>query len=302
VSRSPDLSVCIPSLCRADLLRPCLRSVYDQTTGVAFEVVVVDNSERPRATDWLRAEFPRVRVISNERNAGFSRSCNQSMRASLGRFVLLLNDDTLVLDRALEKMVRFLHAHPGVGAVGPRMYLDESKRALQFSRGRAFPTPWRVFTSDLVCYSGMRKLFPRLVRPLLVMDTDLGTSGPAEHLNGACLMIRRATLEAVGDLDEDYSPAFIEETDWCFRARRSGWTMYHLAEAEIVHFGGGTIPQDDPRRAELFEEHLRLFLRKHFGRTVVQRRIVFAHMSAPLRAMHREVQRLRTSPARSGAT
>ena len=301
MSVAPDLSVCIPSLCREELLGPCLRSVHDQTTGVTFEVIVVDNSETSRATDWLRREFPRVRVISNERNAGFSRSCNQSMRASLGRFVLLLNDDTLVLDRALEKMVQFLAAHPDVGALGPRMYLDESKSALQFSRGRAFPTPWRIFTSDVVGYTGIRKLFPRLVRPLLVMDTDLGTSGPAEHLNGACLLIRRETLETVGDLDEDYSPAFIEETDWCYRARRSGWKMYYLAEAEIIHFGGGTIPQDDPRRAAMFEDHLRLFLRKHFGRGVVRRRIFFGHLSAPLRAMHREVQRLRTS-ARSAAT
>ena len=117
----PDVSVCVVNWNCRDLLARCLRSLFAQEQGAAFEVVVVDNASTDGAADLVEAEFPRVRLLRNSDNLGFSRANNQAARLASGRYLFFLNNDTELAAGTLGEFVRFADRNPGVGMVGPRL-------------------------------------------------------------------------------------------------------------------------------------------------------------------------------------
>src|SRR5262245_55580058 len=145
-----DVSVIIVSWNTRDLLRGCLRSVFEQTKEASFEVFVVDNNSCDGSADIVRAEFPKVKLIENTQNRGFAAANNQAIQLRLGRYMLLLNPDTLILDDAISRCVRYADAHSDVGVVGCQVLEDEERIV-------TFPTPWNEF----LALSGLSRAFPR---------------------------------------------------------------------------------------------------------------------------------------------
>jgi GT2 family glycosyltransferase len=247
-----DLSICIPTLQAKDVLRECLRSIYAHT-HCAFEIIVVDNASRDGTVEMLRDELPAVRVIVNATNVGFARAINQALRASQGRYALLLNNDTLVLPDALDRLVAFADAHPEIGICGPKILNRDG--TLQKQCRRSFATPW-----DLFCYfSGLSTLFPRspLFARYLMTYRDENETHPADAVSGACMLIRRAVIEQIGLLDEQFF-AYQEDTDYCFRAKRAGWQVYYYPQAQIIHYGGYGGSRAQPYRS-IWEWHRSYF-------------------------------------------
>jgi GT2 family glycosyltransferase len=248
-----DLSICIPTLQAKDLLRECLRSIYAQTR-CAFEIIVVDNASRDGTVEMLRAEFPAVRVIVNATNVGFAKAMNQALRVSQGRYALLLNNDTVVLSNALDRLVAFADAHAEIGICGPKILNRDG--TLQKQCRRSYATPW-----DLFCYfSGLSTLFPRspLFARYLMTYRDEDETHPADAISGACMLIRRAVLEQIGWLDERFF-AYQEDTDYCLRAQRAGWRVYYYPEAQIIHYASQGGSRVDPFRS-IWEWHRSYFL------------------------------------------
>jgi len=248
-----DLSICIPTLQAKDLLRECLRSIYAQT-HCAFEIIVVDNASRDGTAEMLRAEFPAVRVIVNATNVGFAKAINQALRVSQGRYALLLNNDTVILSNALDRLVAFADAHAEVGICGPKILNRDG--TLQKQCRRSYATPW-----DLFCYfSGLSTLFPRspLFARYLMTYRDENETHPADAISGACMLIRRAVLEQIGWLDERFF-AYQEDTDYCLRAQRAGWRVYYYPEAQIIHYASQGGSRVDPFRS-IWEWHRSYFL------------------------------------------
>jgi len=248
-----DLSICIPTLQAKDLLRECLRSIYAQTR-CAFEIIVVDNASRDGTVEMLRAEFPAVRVIVNATNVGFAKAMNQALRVSQGRYALLLNNDTVVLPSALDRLVAFADAHAEVGICGPKILNRDG--TLQKQCRRSYATPW-----DLFCYfSGLSTLFPHspLFARYLMTYRDENETHPADAISGACMLIRRAVLEQIGWLDERFF-AYQEDTDYCLRAQRAGWRVYYYPEAQIIHYASQGGSRVDPFRS-IWEWHRSYFL------------------------------------------
>jgi GT2 family glycosyltransferase len=248
-----DLSICIPTLQAKDLLRECLRSIYAQTR-CAFEIIVVDNASRDGTVEMLRAEFPAVRVIVNATNVGFAKAMNQALRVSQGRYALLLNNDTVVLSNALDRLVAFADAHAEIGICGPKILNRDG--TLQKQCRRSYATPW-----DLFCYfSGLSTLFPHspLFARYLMTYRDEDETHPADAISGACMLIRRAVLEQIGWLDERFF-AYQEDTDYCLRAQRAGWRVYYYPEAQIIHYASQGGSRVDPFRS-IWEWHRSYFL------------------------------------------
>ncbi len=251
----PDVSIIVISFNTRDLLRACLNAVFERQ-AVSTEVFVVDNCSKDGSAEMVETEFPRAILIRNPHNRGFAAANNVAIRRASGEHVLLLNPDTVLPPPTLLEMVRFMNDHQDVGICGPRiLYPDGSFQ----SCGYAFPT--------LLSEIRQSKNVNRAIKAV-IGDEPSPPSGSepreAEWVDGACLMMRRAVIDAIGPLDEQYF-LYGEELDWCYRTRKAGWKIYALPAVEMVHYQGKSSEQTkDTSLAHLIETRLR-FYRKNYG-------------------------------------
>ncbi|MCB0153707.1 MAG: glycosyltransferase family 2 protein [Anaerolineae bacterium] len=243
-----DLSIIIVNWNTCRLLTQCLTSIYDKVHHYTFEVIVVDNASTDQSVVTIRQQFPQVRLVENNENMGFAGANNQGLAIAQGRYVLLLNSDTIVLPAAFDDMVRFADQHPEAGMIGCKLLNEDG--SLQESWA-AFPTFWSELTG-------------RLQRHRQLIDETQGVF-EVDWVGGACLLARASALATVGFLDDSYF-MYSEETDWCFRVRQQGWKIYYLAEAKIIHLGGGSANRASlPQLVRLYESKIRFF-DKHYGK------------------------------------
>lgn len=279
-----DLSVVIVSYNVRDFLEPSLRSVYRAAQGLAVEVFVVDNGSADGSAGMVRSHFPGVHLLVNGHNAGFSRANNQAIVQARGRFVLLLNPDTLVQEDTFRTLIRFLERHPEAGAAGCTILNPDGTFAPE-SR-RAFPSPATAFYR----LAGLSRLFPGSRRfgryNLSYLPED--EVAEVDALSGSCMLVRRSAMyysraeaEAprvqgidvdacplpagggAGLLDEDFF-MYGEDLDWCYRIQQAGWRIFYTPETRIVHFKGESTPKGDLRYVRLFYGAMLRFARKHF--------------------------------------
>ncbi len=259
------MSIVIVSWNVKDLLRRCLVSILEalelgQARSLVSEVIVVDNASSDGSPEMVQAEFPQIRLIANEQNEGFTKGNNQGIAASDGRFILLLNPDTEVVEDALGRMVTYMEEHPEVGALGPQLLYPDGR--VQFSR-RRFPELRTAFVESTFLQpwfadSGTLKRYH-------VLDRSDDQTQEVDWLVGACLMVRRTAVEEVGLLDERFF-MYSEEMDWCYRARQQGWKVVYLPEARVIHHEGKSSEQVLPVRHVQFQRSKVLFFKKHHGR------------------------------------
>jgi N-acetylglucosaminyl-diphospho-decaprenol L-rhamnosyltransferase len=251
VEAVPDLSIVLVCLNNRSYLEPCLRSLYESGLRSRFEVVVVDNGSTDGSQAMLRHMFPEAEIIQNNGNVGLSRASNQGITATKGRYVLLLNDDTLVNGPSLDAMVKFLDSHPQAGAVGGQLLNPDGS------------------------YQAGGNKFPSLLEELLIA-TRLGALlwlGYPDHacvnrvksvdwLGSACLLLRREALADVGLLDEEYF-IYGDEADLQRRLKRAGWGVYYLPQVTTIHFGGRSMNRW--RRRRMVYRGKMLFFKKNYG-------------------------------------
>jgi hypothetical protein len=250
--KEPDLSVCVVTYCAKDLLRDCLLSLCENT-ALDYEVIVVDNGSKDGVDQMLHQEFPGVKFLANKTNLGYTFPMNQALRQAKGRCLLQLNPDTLILPQALEKLVGFLDTHPQVGICGPKVLNRD--RSLQKPCRRGESTPWAVLTYFL----GLSALFPKskLFGQYLMNYMGEDQTHLVAGVSGSCMLIRRAVIDQIGYLDERFF-AYQEDADFCLRARQSGWQVYYVPAAQIVHFGGYGGSRVQPYRS-IYEWHKSYF-------------------------------------------
>ena len=228
-----DVSVVIVSWNTRDILRGCIRSIFEQTREASFEVFVIDNNSHDGSVEMVRAEFPRVTLIANTQNRGFAAACNQGMRALSARYTLLLNPDTIVLDDAISRCVRYADLHADVGVVGCQVLENENRIS---PTGFSFPSPLNVF----LALSGLSRAFPRsrlFGRPELGW-WERNSEQDVDVVTGMFMLVRREAIAQVGLMDESYF-VYSEEADWCYRFSQAGWRRVFTPCARIIHLDGG---------------------------------------------------------------
>jgi GT2 family glycosyltransferase len=251
-----DLSIVIVSWNTSEILTACLRSIYENAPTSSFEIWVVDNASKDDTVEKIKSNFPDIRLIENATNMGFAGGNNQALSLCQGKYLLLLNPDTLVYPNSLQNLIDFMDANPEAGACGSR-YLNPDG-TLQPS---SFPIPtlprefWRLFHIDKIKKYGVYD-----------MNTwSIDQPRQVDVLQGACLIIRNTVLEKIGLLDTDYY-IYTEEVDLCYRIRQAGWKLYWLPTSVIVHFGGQSTSQvADAMFLRLYESKI-IFIRKHYGK------------------------------------
>ncbi|MBD3232007.1 glycosyltransferase [Candidatus Dependentiae bacterium] len=227
-----DLSIIIINYNVEILLNKCVESIYKNTSGIDFEVIVIDNNS-PNDHTFL-AENQRITFIQNNENKGFSFAVNQGIALSKGKYLMVLNPDSLILNDALKKMVNFLNDHSRIGIIGPKVY-EKDKKTIQLSC-RSFPD-YSIFLFNR--YSVLSKLFPnnKWTRRYLLHDWAHDHIREVDWVSGCCMMIRKKMIEKIGAFDVQFF-MYNEDVDICIRAKQNGWGVYYYPDAEILHYIG----------------------------------------------------------------
>lgn len=256
---STTLSIAIPSWNTRDLLDQCLSSLYDTMSGADFEVIVIDNGSHDGSPDMVETKYPQAQVIRNPHNLGFAAACNLGFKYSTGRYFLLLNSDTIVLDGAIRRMLAFMETHPDAGLSGCRLLNGDG--SLQRSCSK-FPN----LLTELYDALYLSKIFPRsrVFGSYAMTYWDFKETREVDFAGGSCLIARREAIEEVGLLDEGYF-MYTEEADWCYRMWERNWKVYFYPGAEIIHLGGQSARRyGSDILLQLYVSRNR-FLRKHSG-------------------------------------
>ena len=221
-----DLTVIVPSYNTRDLLQNCLDSVYQHTEGISFEIICVDGNSPDGSADMVAELFPDVILIRNSANESYAKSANQGIRRARGRYVCLLDSDTLMIENALEPLVRFMDEHPAVAACGPKLLNPDGSTQHHI---RSFASLTVFFLQTL----NWHKLFPKskLMNRYYNTDLDYSKAQPVESIGTSAYMIRRSTWETIGLLDE-----------------RFRWAMPDLAYNYTLHRQGHTRCSTPPVR------------------------------------------------------
>jgi len=249
-----ELSICVVSWNTRELLASCLASIELHLGDVEHEVIVADNASHDGSPSMLRERFPDVCLISNGENLGFARATNQAVDQSTGRYFLLLNSDTRLIDDSVKRMLTFMDQCPEAGMAGacllnPDLSVQDYPTRLPSLWGHLEQTLGLGHRPVRLCgTSRQRGVDPRAV----------------ERVKGACLMVRRETVREIGLLDESLF-LYSEEDDWCLRAGEAGWRVYYLPAARVVHHGRASVNQVAERMfLQLYKSKV-AFYRKHHG-------------------------------------
>lgn len=263
-----DLSIVIVSTNIEELLRKCLQSLVPALKGIKAEVIVVDNASKDKTPQMVETEFPWVKLIKKHRNRGFGANNNIGMKVARGRYVLLLNSDTELLDKViLKEMVAWMDKHPKVGLSSCAL-LNEDRKTLQ-GNGGYFPTLfkvffWMFFLDDIPGLDRLIKPFHPLHEwsPIYKGGGYFKKTQKQDWLTAAYLVIRKSALDEAGLFDEDFF-LYVEEVDLSYRFVKAGWEVWYLPKWKILHYGQVTIGSENSMIFEL--KNMVLFYKKHFS-------------------------------------
>ena len=248
---TPDLSIVLVNWNACEMTSAALESIRLHTRDISYEIFVTDNgSTRDQSATELPRRFPAIQFIPNNGNMGFSIANNQGIARAHGRYVLLLNNDTVQTENALGAAVGYMDAHPEVGALGILHRNADAERSEQAS-AFGFPRPWREVGSLLGIRWSTDDGAPR--RADIEQDVD--------WVCGSFLFMRRACLDQIGQLDERFF-IYDEDIDWCRRAGTAGWKIRFWPGASMVHVGASARPFMKDKTFVHFRSHLS-YIRKH---------------------------------------
>ena len=250
-----DLSIIIVNYNTRDITADCIKSVIKNTKGISFEIIMIDNASSDGSAEGIRPltkEYP-LKIIANDQNIGFGGGNNQGLKIARGRYLLLLNTDTIVSGNTLKEMVDWMDSHPEVGISS--CALKNRDGSVQ-GTGGYFPTLPRVFAwmSFLEDIPGL----DRLIRPFHPMHGQspfykgegfFKEASERDWVTGAFFLFRREVFKDVGYFDKDYF-MYTEEVDFCFRTKNKGWKVWYLPRWSIVHFGGASSTGEFPILSE----------------------------------------------------
>ncbi len=255
-----DLSVVIVNYNVRQFLENALSSVKRAMNGLQGEIFVVDNGSNDGSVEMVRMKFPEVCLVESKINLGFAKANNLALKRASGRFLMLLNPDTVVQEDTFKVMLEFFDDNPDVGLAGCKVLNPDG--SFQRACRRSFPTPWVAFTKIM----GLSTLFPKSKLfgkyNLTYLSTD--ETYEVEAISGSFMMMRREAYLRVGGLDESFF-MYGEDIDWCYRVAQAGFKVYYVHSTKIIHYKGESTKRSDIDEIKLFYNAMQLFVEKHFS-------------------------------------
>ena len=252
-----ELSVIIVSYNVREFLRQCLQSVSIASQGIDCEIFVIDNNSSDGSAEMVIMEFPSVNLILNNVNSGFSAANNQGIKQANGRYILLLNPDTIVKSDTFTRCISFMKLHPDAGALGVRMVNGEGKFLPESKRG--LPTPMTAFFK----ISGFSFLFSwsKVINRYYLSHINSYQTAETEVISGAFMFLNPAALIKAGLPDEEFF-MYGEDIDLSYRILQAGYKNYYYPEVEIIHFKGKSTCRNNFTDIIYFYKAMRIYSRK----------------------------------------
>ncbi len=244
-----DLSIVIVNYNTPDYTAKCVDSVLQNPPSASYEIVLVDNASSDASADRLAQRYPTIKIIYSPKNTGIAGGNNLGIRASEGRRILLLNNDTIVLPGVLDSAMRFLDQHPEAGGVGGRLV-----------------NPDGTFQSSYVDFATLSQLFLITTKLGTLISSHYPSHGPSDKtqevdwISTAFMLFRRDALDGVGLVDEEYF-IYSDEPDLQYRLKRAGWKIFYSPDLQTIHYGGKSLTPWKRRRM-VYRGYL-LFFSKH---------------------------------------
>ena len=268
-----DLSIIIVNYNTKNLLRNLLTSFKNSNLGnYKAEVIVIDNASFDGSVEMVKNNFSQVKLVINKKNLGYAKANNKGIRKARGRYILLLNSDTLLNKTTIFKMIKFMDENKKYIAATCRIELADGEIDLSCHRG--FPTPWAAF----IYFSGLEKFFPesKVFGCYHQGWKDMGEIHDIDVISGAFFMIRKSVFKKIGLLDERFF-IYAEDIDLCYRIKQSGQKIAFNPHTKITHFKTSSgrksgksnkITRKDKeirkRTSKYFFETMKLFYDKHY--------------------------------------
>jgi len=285
-----QLSVIIVNYNVRHFLEQCLISVDKACTTIDAEIFVVDNNSVDGSTAMVREKFPHVRLIANTVNTGFAVANNQAIREAKGKYVLLLNPDTVVEEDTFTKCIAFMDSHPDSGGLGVYM-IDGSGKFLPESK-RGLPTPFTAFCK----ITGLSALFPRskTFGRYHLGYLDKNETHEVDVLSGAFMWLRKSVLDAEGLLDEAFF-MYGEDIDLSYRIIKGGYKNYYFPDTRIIHYKGESTRKSSVNYVIVFYKAMIIFAKKHFSQQHASLFSMLIHIAVYARAgiaiLHRIIKK-----------
>ncbi len=257
---NPDISVVIVNYNVKELVDNCILSIYNANDRkYKIEIFLVDNNSIDGSVAHIAGKYPGVNIISNDTNIGFSKANNLALRRVKGKYILILNPDTVLEEGTFEKLILFCENDNFAGAVTSKLILENGK--LDSACRRSFPVPSVAIPRML----GLSKLFPssRLFGKYNLTYLDENKTYEVDAICGAFMFIPKKVLDKTGLFDEDYF-MYGEDLDLCFRIKKTGYKIFYYPEVTTIHFKGESTRKTNLSYVNNFYGAMKIFVRKNF--------------------------------------
>lgn len=264
MAQKPEVSILIVNQNNRDLTCSLLETIYKKSTGFTYEIIVVDNASNDGSVELLSLKYPSVINIKNETRLGFATNCNKAIVKSKGKYLVLLNNDMLLLNNAFLLMKKFLEEKKKAGAVGCKLFNEDM--TIQPSAWINFPSLGTELLISTLLFLLLEKISKGKGYPFkyAMSLSEFYEQREVAYLLGACIMIKRETIDDVGLLDET-TIAYREETDLCHRMKLKGWKVFYIPDGEIIHYGGKTIKRNSTYEVDLGLKAAYYYHKKYYG-------------------------------------
>ena len=257
-----DISVCIVNFNSKKQLEKCLHTIKPAIKPLSYEVIIIDNYSKDGSQELIKKHFEKVRLITNNRNNGYTSEINRAMKIGKGKYKLIMNPDSRLMPKSIINLVTFMKQKKRSGIAGPLVLNEDG--SFQWSCRRGVARPFAVF-----CYFlGIAKLFPKypIFTGYHLNHLDVKEINEVSGVSGSCMLVDQELINDIGYFDERFF-AYQEDSDYCLRAINSGWKVYYNPNSMVIHKGGHGGSNSVPFRA-IFEWHRSyiLYYFKHFSK------------------------------------
>ncbi|MGE5812065.1 MAG: glycosyltransferase [Ignavibacteria bacterium] len=259
-----DLSIIIVNYNVKEFIQNLLHSIFKAGCNLKYEIIIIDNASDDGSADFIKEKFPNINLISNKKNLGFGKANNIGLAAAKGKYILLINPDTLIREDTLEKMISFFESSPDAGLAGCKILNPDG--SLQLACRRSFPGPWTSFCK----VTGLSSLFPhsRLFARYNLTYLDENRTYEVDAISGSFMMMKKEVYEKIGGFDEQFF-MYGEDLDLCYRIQKAGWKVYYTPDTQIIHYKGESTRRSSLDETKIFYDAMNLFVKKHLSSSIL---------------------------------